>query len=102
MRKKDVAALAQTVLFRRVRTVLIRPYDCGLIATTLNFDHEVRSAEEAFSHIPEIRIEGEMLDLANHILETKRGWFDPSKVGARYKAAAEELAWAKQTGRSQV
>ena len=34
---------------RRVRNVLIRRHDEGLIATTLNFDYEVRSAEEAFS-----------------------------------------------------
>ena len=48
MRSKKVAALAQTVLFRRVRTVLIRAHDCGLIATTLNFDYEVRDAEDAY------------------------------------------------------
>ncbi len=52
MRKKKVAAIAQTVLFRRVRTVLIRPHGAGLIATTLNYDYEVRSAAEAFHDIP--------------------------------------------------
>ncbi len=51
MRKKKVAAIAQTVLFRRMRTVLLRPHDKGLIATTLNFDYEVRSAKEAFKEI---------------------------------------------------
>lgn len=41
MRKSKVAAIARTVLFRRVRTVLIRAHGKGLIATTLNFDYEV-------------------------------------------------------------
>src|SRR3546814_6773010 len=46
MRRNSVAALARTVLFRRVRTVLIRAHGDGMIANTLNFDYEVRSAEE--------------------------------------------------------
>ncbi|MBC7739141.1 MAG: Ku protein, partial [Candidatus Saccharibacteria bacterium] len=37
MRKQKVAAIAQTVLFRRVRTVLIRPDGEGMLATTLSF-----------------------------------------------------------------
>src|SRR5690606_15609366 len=35
MRAKNVAALARTVLFRRMRTVLIRAHDQGMIANTL-------------------------------------------------------------------
>ena len=80
MRTKKVAALARTVLFRRVQTLLIRPHGEGLIATTLNFDYEVRSAEEAFHDIPAMTIKGEMLDLAKHIIATKRGKFDPGTV----------------------
>jgi non-homologous end joining protein Ku len=41
------------VLFRRVRSVLIRAHGEGLIAHTLNFDYEVRSAEEAFGELPD-------------------------------------------------
>ena len=35
MKRAKVAAIARTVLFRRLRTVLIRPHGKGLIATTL-------------------------------------------------------------------
>lgn len=48
MRAASVAAIARTVLFRRVRSVLIRAHADGLIATTLKFDYEVRSSEDAF------------------------------------------------------
>ena len=99
MRAKKVAALAQTVLFRRLRTVLIRAYEAGMIATTLNFDYEVRSAEDAFSEVPEFKIKGEMLDLAKHIIKTKAGRFDPSTFDDRYEAALAQLVKAKAEGR---
>lgn len=100
MRKKKVAALARTVLFRRMRTVLIRPFEDGLLAFTLNFDYEVCSAEEAFAGIPEIKIAGEMLDLAKHIIKTKQGSFDPRQFHDRYDAAVAELVRAKREGRA--
>ena len=99
IRSKKVAALAQTVLFRRVRTVLIRAHDCGLIATTLNFDYEVRDADEVFADIPDVRIEGEMLDLAQHIIKTKRGKFDPRDFDDRYETALADLVRAKIEGK---
>ncbi|HEY9213292.1 MAG TPA: Ku protein [Ancylobacter sp.] len=98
MRARKVAALAQTVLFRRVRTVLIRAHGPGLIATTLNYDYEVRSAKEAFDEIPEMTIKGEMLELAEHIIATKKGRFDPAAYDDRYEAALAELVKAKLAG----
>jgi DNA end-binding protein Ku len=99
MRAQKVAALAQTVLFRRVRTLLIRAHDDGLIATTLNFDYEVRSAKDAFKTVPDIKVKGEMLELAEHIIKTKQGKFDPAKFDDRYEAALAELVKAKLEGR---
>ena len=99
MRKKKVVALARAVLFRRVRTLLIRPRGCGLLANTLNFDYEVRAADDAFDSVPEMKIKGEMLDLAKHIIDTKSGTFDPSAFDDRYDAALAELVKAKAGGR---
>jgi DNA end-binding protein Ku len=99
MKSAGVAAIAHTVLFRRMRALLIRAHGPGLIATTLNFDYEVRSAKEAFSDIPKTRIKGEMLDLAKHIIATKRGKFDPQKFDDRYEAALAELVKAKAEGK---
>lgn len=99
MEQAKVVALARTVLFRRLRTVLVRPHDEGMIATTLNFDYEVRSEEEAFEDIPATRLEKEMLDLAAHIIKTKQGRFDPAAFDDRYEAALAELVKAKLAGR---
>jgi DNA end-binding protein Ku len=99
MRRKKVAAIAQAVLFRRVRTLLIRAYDEGLVATTLNFDYEVRSADKAFDDVPDLKIKGEMLELAEHIINTKKGKFDPTNFDDRYETALAELVKAKLEGK---
>ncbi len=98
MRKSKVAALAQTVLFRRVRSVLIRAHGDGLIATTLHFDYEVRSATDAFRDVPAGDVKGEMLDLAQHIIKTKMGKFDISSFDDRYESALADLVKAKLSG----
>lgn len=99
IRKKKVAALARTLLFRRVRSLLIRAQGHGLVATTLHFGYEVRSASEAFAEIPEVKIAGEMLDLAKHIIAGKTGEFDPSKFDDRYETALADLVRAKLEGK---
>ncbi|NKL79054.1 Ku protein [Rhizobium leguminosarum] len=100
MKKSMVAAIARTVLFRRMRTVLIRPHGKGLIASTLNYDYEVRSSDKAFEEMPKLKIQGEMLDLAKHIISTKKGEFDPATFDDRYEAALADLVKAKLEGRS--
>lgn len=100
LEKSQVAAVARTVLFRRMRTVLIRTYGKGLIATTMQYDYEVRSSDKAFEDIPKLRIKGEMLDLAKHIIATKKGSFDPAAFDDRYEAAVTELVKAKIEGKA--
>ena len=100
LRDRDAVAVAHAVLFRRLRALLIRPHGAGLIATTLHFDYEVRSATEVFASIPDLRIKTEMLDLARHIIETKQGAFDPADYQDRYEAALADLVKAKLEGRT--
>jgi DNA end-binding protein Ku len=97
--KAKVAAIAETVLFRRARTVLVRPHGKGLIASTLNYQYEVRPAGEAFDDLPDTELKEEMLELAGHIIDTKMGKFDPSQFDDRYEAALAELVAAKIEGR---
>lgn len=100
MRKSGAVAIARAVLFRRMRSVLIRPDEEGMVATTLSFDYAVRPAREAFDPIPKLKIEGEMLQLAEHIIDTKRGSFDPTAFHDRYEAALAELVKAKLEGKT--
>ena len=102
MRGQKAAAIAHAVLFRRLRPVLIRAHHNGLIATTLNFDYEVRSAKDAFGDIATHKIDPEMLQLAQHILKTKAGKFEPEKFDDRYEEALADLVRAKIEGRKIV
>ena len=102
LRQKRAAAIAHTVLFRRLRPVLIRAHRNGLIATTLNFDYEVRSSRDAFDGITKRKIDPEMLKLAQHILKTKAGKFDPHKFDDRYEEALSDLVKAKIEGRKVI
>ena len=99
LKAKKAAAIASAILFRRVRTVLIRAHDDDLIATLLKFDYEVRSAADAFESIPEVKIEAEMVELARHIIKTKMGTFDPKAFDDRYEGAVADLVRAKIEGR---
>jgi DNA end-binding protein Ku len=98
--KAKVVAIAQATLFRRTRTLAIRAEGEGLVATTLNYDYEVRPAEAAFDDIPAREITKEMLELAKHIIKTKVGKFDLSKFDDRYEGALAELVKAKLEGKA--
>jgi DNA end-binding protein Ku len=99
MRDRNVGALAGAVLFRRARTLLVRPYEEGMIANTLSFDYEVRSVEDAFRNIKPVKVKREMLDLAAHIIDTMSGEFNPKDFHDEYEAALTELVRAKIEGR---
>jgi len=96
----SATAIARTVLFRRMRTVLIRAHGNGINATTLNYDYEVRSSEEVFKDVAKVKVEAEMLDLAKHIITTKKGDFDPAKFDDRYEDALAALVKAKAEGKT--
>jgi len=102
MRKEDLAGLARVVVYRRERLLLLRPRGKGLLATTLRYKNEVREEKNYFDDIPNIKVPADMLKLATHILETKKGKFDPSKFEDRYETALMELIKAKRAGKKPV
>src|SRR4051794_13411467 len=55
------------------RVVMLQPWDKGLVGTTLRYPYEVRDAKDYFDEIPEMKLPKDMLQLAEHILETKSG-----------------------------
>jgi DNA end-binding protein Ku len=96
MKGKDMVALGRVVMAKRERVIALEPHGKGLIGTTLRYPYEVRNAEEYFEDIPDIKVPGEMLKLAEHILETKSGDFDPSQFKDHYEEALVELLRKKQ------
>ena len=62
-------------------------------------NYEVRAADEVFADVPKLTIAAEMLDLAKHIIDTKRGSFDPLAFDDRYEDAVAEMVKAKLAGK---
>ena len=98
MKRKNMVGLGKVVISRRERIVMLEPLDQGLMATTLRYAYEVRDAKPYFEDIPPIKLPAEMIELAEHILETKAGHFDPSEFEDRYETAVVEMLKQKQAG----
>lgn len=96
--KAGAVGIGRTVLFRRDRVVMLCPEGPGFLANLLHFEYEMRDEAQAFGDIPTIKIAGEMLDLAKHIIGQKKGKFEPDKFEDRYETALLELIRAKQRG----
>ena len=58
----------------------------------------MRPAAEYFDEIPDLKISKEMLQLAEHILETKEAEFDPTTFVDDYEKAVVEMLQKKQAG----
>jgi DNA end-binding protein Ku len=99
MREKDLVGIARVVLYRRERILMLQPRGKGLLATTIRYRDEVRDEDKYFDDIPNVKIAPDMLDLAVHILQSKRAKFDPSKFEDRYEQALKKLIQAKRAGK---
>jgi DNA end-binding protein Ku len=98
MRGKGMVALGRIVLSKREHVIALEPYGKGLLGTTLRYAYEVRKPEEYFDGIQDIKVPGEMLKLAEHILDTKKGDFEPAEFADHYETALIELLRKKQAG----
>jgi DNA end-binding protein Ku len=98
MRGKKMVALARIVLAKRERVIMLQPWDKGVMATTLHYAYEVRDTHEYFDDLPAIKIAPDMLKLAEHIVESKEGEFDPSQFADHYEEAVVAMLKEKQAG----
>jgi hypothetical protein len=98
MRGKGMVALGRVVLAKRERVIMLEPWDKGLMGTTLRYPYEIRDAKEYFDDIPNVKVEPDMLKLAEHILQSKAADFDPSQFVDRYEEAVVEMLKKKQAG----
>ncbi|MFZ0559136.1 MAG: Ku protein [Methylovirgula sp.] len=99
MRESGMVGLGRVVLYGRERALMVEPRHNGLIGTTLHYQYEIRADKPYFESVPDLKIPAEMLKLAAHIIETKRGSFDPSQFQDRYQDALVELIRAKRAGK---
>jgi DNA end-binding protein Ku len=98
MRGQDMVALGRVVISKRERVIMLQPWDKGLLGMTLRYLYEVRDAKDYFYDMPDVKVEPELLGLAQHILKTKEAKFDPTKFVDRYEQAVVEMLDKKKAG----
>jgi DNA end-binding protein Ku len=98
IRKEGMVALGTIVFTSREHVIAVEPRDNGMVGVTLRYPYEVRDPAEYFEDIEDEKVPKDMLDLAVHIVETKRGEFEPQKFEDHYENALKELLRKKQKG----
>ena len=67
-------------------------------ARRCRYPYELREAKDYFYDIADVKVEPELLTLAQHILKTKEARFDPTKFVDRYEQAVLQMLDKKQQG----
>src|SRR6266849_2370717 len=99
IRSMDKVAIGRLVLTSREHIIALEALDKGLMGTLLRYPYEVRSEEEYFDEIQDVKVTKDMLDLAKHIVEQKSGRFEPEKFEDHYETALVELINSKRAGK---
>ncbi len=99
IREMNKVAIGRVVLTNREHIIALEPLDKGLVGTLLRYPYEVRSEQEYFDEIQNVKVTKDMLDLAKHIVNQKAGSFDPEKFEDHYEAALIDLINQKRAGK---
>jgi len=99
IRNEGMVALGKVVFTSREHVILLEPRGKGLVGVTLRFPYEVRKEEDYFDDVADEKVPKDMLELATHIVETKKSHFAPEKFDDRYEEALKDLLDKKQHGK---
>jgi DNA end-binding protein Ku len=98
IRKEGMVAIGKIVFTSREHIIALEARDKGMMGITLRYPYEVRKQKDYFDDIKDEKVPKDMLDLALHIVDTKRGDFEPEKFEDQYEDALKELLRKKQKG----
>src|SRR6266567_5195046 len=99
IREMDKVAIGRVVLTNREHIIALEPLEKGLVGTLLRYPYEVRSEDEYFDEIQDVKVTKDMLDLAKHIVNQKSGRFEPEKFDDHYETALVDLINQKRAGK---
>jgi DNA end-binding protein Ku len=98
IREMNKVAIGRVVLTNREHIIALEPMGKGLMGTLLRYPYEVRSEEEYFEEIQDVKVTKDMLDLARYIVTQKAGRFEPDKFEDQYETALVDLINKKRAG----
>ena len=99
IREMNKVAIGRVVLTNREHIIALEPLDKGLVGTLLRYPYEVRSEDEYFDEIQDVKVTKDMLDLAKHIVNSKSGQFEPETFEDHYETALIDLINQKRAGK---
>ncbi|MGY3609015.1 MULTISPECIES: non-homologous end joining protein Ku [unclassified Bradyrhizobium] len=99
IREMNKVAIGRVVLTNREHIIALEPLDKGLVGSLLRYPYEVRSEDEYFDEIQDVKVTKDMLDLAKHIVNQKSGRFEPDKFEDQYETALIDLINQKRAGK---
>jgi DNA end-binding protein Ku len=98
IRKEGMVAVGKVVFTSREHIIALEARDKGMLGITLRYPYEVRKPAEYFADIKDEKVPKDMLDLALHIVNTKRADFDPEAFEDQYEGALKTLIEKKAKG----
>ena len=98
IRKEGMVAVGKVVFTSREHIIALEARDKGLLGVTLRYPYEVRKEADYFEDIKDEKVPKDMLDLALHIVDTKRGDFEPQTFEDQYEQALKEIIEKKASG----
>jgi len=98
MKAAGKVAIGRVTISTREYPALIEPCGKGLSLTTLHPEREVRQAADYFADIPEVKVEPDLIEMAETLIRSRQGHFDPKDFVDRYQESLRELVEAKAQG----
>src|ERR1700732_1131721 len=99
IREMNKVAIGRVVLTNREHIIALEPLEKGLVGTLLRYPYEVRAADEYFDEIQDVKVTKDMLHLAKHIVEQKRGAFEPEKYENHDETPLDDLINQRRAGK---
>ena len=99
MHGKEMVGIGRVVLSSRERPIMLEAFGKGLRAMTLRYPYEVRGEAAYFENIADVKVDDELLQLADTIVTSKTTDFDPTAFVDRYEDALVEMLERKKAGK---
>lgn len=99
LKRTHKVGLGQLALRGREYVVSLKPSGRGMVLETLRYADEMEKAQGYFREIPDDEPEGELLELAEALIDRKSGPFHPQEYHDRYVDALRDLIERKRKAR---
>lgn len=100
LKRTRKVGLGQLAMRGREYVVSLKPCGRGMVLETLRYADEVNKAQGYFRDIPDAKPDGELLELAEALIEKKSAAFEPEEFHNRYVDALKDLIERKRKQKS--